>query len=225
MDEIRVGDAERSDALDRLGTLFADGYLDVGEFEERTGQAAVARTRGELSVLFDDLPAEPVALDKREPSEVELEEKLSAKRKLDTAIYTTLIGGLAVFFVLQIGLDLDYAWVVWPVMGILAVAWYTVFDISDEEDEILEELLEKERSDRAERLKLAAERRKELGKQPGVSCARRLEWVHAFSSRARACCSRFCRAGFGLRGGWRARNRGGHVHAVGGAGFGVGGGA
>lgn len=164
MDEIRVGDAERSDALDRLGTLFADGYLDVGEFEERTGQAAIARTRGELSVLFDDLPAEPVALDKREPSEVELEEKLSAKRKLDTAIYTTLIGGLAVFFVLQIGLDLDYAWVVWPVVGILAVAWYAVFDISDEEDEILEELLEKERSDRAERLKLAAERRKELGK-------------------------------------------------------------
>lgn len=164
MDEIRVGDAERSDALDRLGALFADGYLDVGEFEERTGQAAVARTRGELSVLFDDLPAEPVALDKREPSEVELEEKLSAKRKLDTAIYTTLIGGLAVFFVLQIGLDLDYAWVVWPVVGILAVAWYAVFDISDEEDEILEELLEKERSDRAERLKLAAERRKELGK-------------------------------------------------------------
>ena len=164
MDEIRVGDAERSDALDRLGTLFADGYLDVGEFEERTGQAAVARTRGELSVLFDDLPAEPVALDTREPSQVELEEKLTAKRKLDTAIYTTFIGGLAVFFVLQIGLDLDYAWVVWPVVGILAVAWYAVFDISDEEDEVLEELLEKERTDRAERLKLAVERRRELEK-------------------------------------------------------------
>lgn len=164
MDEIRVGDAERSDALDRLGTLFADGYLDVGEFEERTGQAAISRTRGELSALFDDLPAEPATLEKREPSEVELEEKLAAKRKLDTAIYTTLIGGLAVFFVLQIGLDLDYAWVVWPVVGILAVAWYAVFDISDEEDEILEELLEKERTDRAERLKLAAKRRNELGK-------------------------------------------------------------
>ncbi|MEH0147030.1 DUF1707 domain-containing protein [Corynebacterium sp. Q4381] len=164
MDGIRVGDAERSDALDRLGTLFADGYLDVGEFEERTGQAAVARTRGELSMLFDDLPAEPVALEERTPSEVELDEKLAAKRKMDTAIYTTLIGGLAVYFVLQIGLDLDYAWVVWPMMGALAVAWYAVFDISDEEDKILEELLEKERSDRAERLKLAAERRKELGK-------------------------------------------------------------
>ncbi|QYH19974.1 DUF1707 domain-containing protein [Corynebacterium aquatimens] len=164
MDEIRVGDAERSDALDRLGTLFADGYLDVGEFEERTGQAAVARTRGELSMLFNDLPAEPVALEKRTPSEVELDEKLAAKRKMDTAIYTTLICGLAVYLVLQIGLDLDFAWVVWPMMGALAFAWYAVFDISDEEDEILEELLEKERSDRAERLKLAAERRKELGK-------------------------------------------------------------
>ena len=164
MDEIRVGDAERSDALDRLGTLFADGYLDAGEFEERTGQAAVARTRGELSVLFDDLPAEPAALEKREPSEVELDEKLAAKRKLDTATYTTIIGGLAVFFVLPFGLDLDYAWVVWPVAGMLVFAWYAVFDISDEEDEILEELLDKERFDRAERLKLAAERRRELGK-------------------------------------------------------------
>lgn len=164
MDEIRVGDAERSDALDRLGTLFADGYLDVGEFEERTGQAAVARTRGELSVLFDDLPAEPVTLEKRTASEVELDEKLAAKRKMDTAIYTTLIGGLAVFFVLQLGFDLDYAWVVYPVVGILVFAWYAVFDISDKEDKILEELLEKERSDRAERLKLAAERRRELGK-------------------------------------------------------------
>lgn len=164
MDEIRVGDAERSEALDRLGTLFADGYLDVAEFEERTGQAAVARTRGELSMLFDDLPAEPVILEKRTASEVELDEKLAAKRKMDTAIYTTLIGGLAVFFVLQLGFDLDYAWVVYPVVGILVFAWYAVFDISDKEDKILQELLEKERSDRAERLKLAAERRKELGK-------------------------------------------------------------
>ena len=164
MDEIRVGDAERSDALDRLGTLFADGYLDVGEFEERTGQAAVARTRGELSLLFDDLPAEPARLEKRTPSEVELDEKLAAKRRLDAAIYSTFLVGMAVFFVLQLGFDLDYAVAVFPVIGVIVVALYIVFDISDEEDEVLEELLKKERTDRAERLKLAAERRKELGK-------------------------------------------------------------
>ena len=81
MDEIRVGDAERSKALDQLGTLFADGHLDVGEFEERTDQAVVARTRGELSMLFDALPAERVSLKKRTPSKLELDEKLAAERR------------------------------------------------------------------------------------------------------------------------------------------------
>ena len=80
MDDVRVGDSERSAALDRLGTLFADGYLDVSEFEERTGQAAVARTRGELATLFDDLPDQPATPAKPSASEIELEQKLAAKK-------------------------------------------------------------------------------------------------------------------------------------------------
>lgn len=164
MDEIRVGDAERSVALDRLGTLFADGYLDVGEFEERTGQAAVARTRGELASLFYDLPEDSSAAEKRSPSDAELEEKLAAKKKMDRAQMLTGVVGAATFFVLQIGFDLDYAWVVWPVTGLLMIAWYAIYDISDDEDDVLEELLEKEKAERAERLKLAAQRRRELGK-------------------------------------------------------------
>lgn len=159
MDDIRVGDAERSAALDKLGTLFADGYLDVSEFEERTAQAAVARTRGELATLFDDLPDQPAAPAKPSASEIELEQKLAAKKKMDAAMVATGVLGFITFFV-----DLDYAWVVWPVMGALMIAWYAIFDISEEEDEVLEELLEKDKKERAERLKLAYERRKELGK-------------------------------------------------------------
>ena len=49
-------------------------------------------------------------------------------------------------------------------MGALMIAWYAIFDISEEEDEVLEELLEKDKKERAERLKQAYERRKELGK-------------------------------------------------------------
>lgn len=49
-------------------------------------------------------------------------------------------------------------------MGLVMVMWYTVFDISDEEEDVLEEIQEKERKERAERLKIAYERRKELGK-------------------------------------------------------------
>lgn len=164
MSEIRVGDNERSAALDRLGTLFADGYLDVGEFEERTGQAAVARTRGELNLLFDDLPDNTSPSQALAPEDKELEEKLEKKRRMDLAQLVTGVMGAALFFVLQLGFDLDFAWVVWPVTGLLIVAWYAVYDISDDEDNVLEEILDEERRERAERLKLAAERRKELGR-------------------------------------------------------------
>lgn len=169
-DRTRVGDADRTDALDRLGSQFADGYLDMHEFEERTARAAVAKTRGELSALFADLPDEtrsPYAPEAPAlpavTADSELAEKLTAKRKMDTAQVITGVLGAAAFFTLQFGFDLDNAWMVWPVMGLVMVMWYTVFDISDEEEDVLEEIQEKERKERAERLKIAYERRKELG--------------------------------------------------------------
>lgn len=170
-DRTRVGDADRTDALDRLGSQFADGYLDMHEFEARTARAAVAKTRGELSALFADLPDEtrsPYAPEAPAlpavTADSELAEKLTAKRKMDTAQVITGVLGAAAFFTLQFGFDLDNAWMVWPVMGLVMVMWYTVFDISDEEEDVLEEIQEKERKERAERLKIAYERRKELGK-------------------------------------------------------------
>lgn len=170
-DRTRVGDADRTDALDRLGSQFADGYLDMHEFEERTARAAVAKTRGELSALFADLPDEtrsPYAPEAPAlpavTADSELAEKLTAKRKMDTAQIITGVLGAAAFFTLQFGFDLDNAWMVWPVMGLVMVMWYAVFDISDEEEDVLEEIQEKERKERAERLKIAYERRKELGK-------------------------------------------------------------
>lgn len=167
-DRTRVGDADRTDALDRLGSQFADGYLDMHEFEERTARAAVAKTRGELSALFDDLPDETRSPNAPEapalPADSELAEKLTAKRKMDTAQVITGVLGAAAFFTLQFGFDLDNAWMVWPVMGLVMVMRYTVFNISDEEEDVLEEIQEKERKERAERLKIAYERRKELGK-------------------------------------------------------------
>lgn len=169
-DRTRVGDADRTDALDRLGSQFADGYLDMHEFEERTARAAVAKTRGELSALFADLPDEtrsPYAPEAPAlpavTADSELAEKLTAKRKMDTAQVITGVLGAAAFFTLQFGFDLDSAWMVWPVMGLVMVMWYTVFDISDEEEDVLQEIQEKERKERAERLKIAYERRKELG--------------------------------------------------------------
>jgi hypothetical protein len=53
---IRVSDAERTEMADRLGAHFAEGRLNQAEFDERVAQAMNAKTRGDLSGLFDDLP-------------------------------------------------------------------------------------------------------------------------------------------------------------------------
>jgi len=53
---IRVSDAERTEMADRLAAHFAEGRLNQAEFDERAAQAMNAKTRGDLSGLFDDLP-------------------------------------------------------------------------------------------------------------------------------------------------------------------------
>ncbi len=52
--DIRVGDAERHNALDLLSTHFANGLIDINEFEDRTEKAAVARTRGGLGISLEE---------------------------------------------------------------------------------------------------------------------------------------------------------------------------
>ena len=60
--DIRIGNAERSEALDLLGEHFALGRLTLSEFDERSAKASAATTRGDLQVLFTDLPAQVTEL-------------------------------------------------------------------------------------------------------------------------------------------------------------------
>lgn len=53
---LRIGDAERDDAVQLLTDHLAAGRLDHDEFDERLGLALTAHTHGELDALFDDLP-------------------------------------------------------------------------------------------------------------------------------------------------------------------------
>jgi hypothetical protein len=55
--DIRISNAERDAAVTALGQHLSTGRLELSEYEERCGQAAAARTRGELEALFADLPA------------------------------------------------------------------------------------------------------------------------------------------------------------------------
>ncbi|GAA1229804.1 DUF1707 domain-containing protein [Prauserella halophila] len=54
---LRVGDAEREEASRVLADHFSAGRLSMDEYGGRVGAAAAARTRADLSGLFDDLPA------------------------------------------------------------------------------------------------------------------------------------------------------------------------
>jgi hypothetical protein len=53
---IRIGDAERDQAVSDLGDHFAAGRLDREEFDERADQAMQARFSTDLTPLFADLP-------------------------------------------------------------------------------------------------------------------------------------------------------------------------
>ncbi|MFG1781959.1 DUF1707 domain-containing protein [Rhodococcus oryzae] len=55
--EIRIGTAEREQALAQLSDHFSDGRLTVTEFDERSAVIAAATTRGQLEQVFADLPA------------------------------------------------------------------------------------------------------------------------------------------------------------------------
>lgn len=54
--DLRVGDAERDQALSELGRHFAEGRLTPLEHEERSSAAIAARTQTDLDALFADLP-------------------------------------------------------------------------------------------------------------------------------------------------------------------------
>ncbi|WKD56873.1 hypothetical protein CAPI_01495 [Corynebacterium capitovis DSM 44611] len=165
---IRVGDAERSQALDRLGELFTDGYLTVTEFDERSAAAASASVRGELDQLFVDLPSQttPSPADRSGlthlDAEAELDRVLAKGRKVSAA--DAVVGSVAtVVFFLGLFLGWDYFWVVVPLAGAACIGVRAFFQLEDEEEELYEELSKSERRERAERLRIAAMKRKELG--------------------------------------------------------------
>ena len=66
--DIRIGDADREDALRALGEHFSAGRLNVDEYGERTARATTARTRGELVAVFADLPGPHPRFERPAPS-------------------------------------------------------------------------------------------------------------------------------------------------------------
>ena len=171
--EMRIGTAERTAALDRLGVQLADGYLDLDEFDERTARAATARTRGELAVLFSDLPetssadADITATPREQgaqtdPAVAELESKMAKKKRLDAITLVLWLATLGVFLLLNNRFNIDLAWIVFPAAGVLNIAMYSAAGMSWKDLETLDDIETQRDEERAKRLRIADERRREL---------------------------------------------------------------
>ncbi|WP_330180727.1 DUF1707 domain-containing protein [Nocardia sp. NBC_01503] len=87
---LRVGTAEREQAAEALGKHFAAGRLDVTEYDDRVARAYAAKTIGDLSVLFTDLP-QPTAMRSAPP--VQAAQRQSSSVWLPLAIFGVLALG------------------------------------------------------------------------------------------------------------------------------------
>ncbi|NKY54796.1 DUF1707 SHOCT-like domain-containing protein [Nocardia flavorosea] len=180
-DDLRLGDGDRLHALNVLAEHYAAGRLSTDEFYDRSGEIAVARTLGAASEPFRGLPggvplenvdgrvrvvaAEPEALPAIPAGSAEAElTTLRSRGALVESLDWLIIGAtLVAFLVLQLVVDWDYAWLVWPSLIVTLSIPRVVLRFSDADEEIYEELKESDAAARKKRLGMAAERIRELG--------------------------------------------------------------
>lgn len=94
----RVGDAERNEVVELLGSHFAAGRLDHAEFERRANTALTAVTRRDLGQLLHDLPAAPAP----QPTPPKPHSSLS-RSALATFLALGLIMGIPVLLLMLLG--------------------------------------------------------------------------------------------------------------------------
>jgi hypothetical protein len=107
-DRVRIGTAEREEAMTLLSRQFSEGRLNPDEFSERSAAVSAAVTRADLEPIFADLPAKP---GEAAPSGIE--------RARDwRAIVMALIPLVALGFTILV----PHGWLAWlalPILGIL----------------------------------------------------------------------------------------------------------
>lgn len=163
----RVGTADRNHALDVLSNAFADGYLTLQEFDERSGRVVEATYRADIERLLADLPQDPTEMAIRglphHRAEAELA-KLRRKGKILKITDSVTIAFWAFCFVVAILTPQDWLIILGIVgMGAGTIGSRVILGLSDAEEDFLEEIEAEELNNREERLRIALKRRKELG--------------------------------------------------------------
>lgn len=169
-DNLRLSDNERISAMSALATHFTEGRLDSNEFDERTLAVSQAKTVGEVRPLFEDLPGQlAAALSPQQAAAVPAvseDAELAEIRTRGTNVekWDGLIGGvtLASFFILMFAFNISWAWVVWPIMGVLFIITRVLNRFSDADEKAYEEMKKVEEKARKARIERATQRLREL---------------------------------------------------------------
>ena len=116
--EIRVSDAERQAAADRLSDAVSEGRLDLLEYDDRLARAYAAVTSADLARLFDDLPVlEPRSAPRQLDSaalRAALERMPTVLRVLWLNWFLVVAVNLTVWTLVAVTRgDADYFWPVW----------------------------------------------------------------------------------------------------------------
>lgn len=92
--EMRIADADRERAADRLGFALSEGRLELPEYQRRLEQAMAAKTMGELAPLTEDLPLS--AEEQRRQREAREAERKKKERRAYLDEWRTWIGAAVV---------------------------------------------------------------------------------------------------------------------------------
>ncbi len=112
--EVRIGDAEREQAVSSLGEHYLAGRLTKDEYDERASAAWAARTAAGLAPLFRDLPQVP-----QQPSV----KAVTSTRERPRRRRRVRMFPLVVLFVLVMALTpLSLPWWGWLILGWL---WFS----------------------------------------------------------------------------------------------------
>ncbi|WP_068154823.1 DUF1707 SHOCT-like domain-containing protein [Rhodococcus phenolicus] len=187
-DDLLLSDDERMHALNLLGDHYAAGRLDSAEFYDRSADVASARTLAAIREPFRGLPGgvplagtdghvrkiaspDPAVQAGDLPATPTPEAELASLRSRGSLVESldwVIIGiTLAVFLVLQIVVDWDHAWIVWPSLIVTLSVPRMILRYSDDDEEAYEELKEADAKARRKRLDEAAERIRQLEQGDG----------------------------------------------------------
>ncbi len=130
--ELRIGDREREAAVAQLGVAFAEGRLELAEYDERLASAYGAKTASELLHLTADLPlatrehpAQPAAGTSDQPHRTRTRQ--SAGNRADTGdpyprwlraawlVYAAAVSiNLVIWLIVSVSnAELTYFWPIW----------------------------------------------------------------------------------------------------------------